>query len=683
MNLLEKYLSKPDNYQLVGAGGSGKTTSLQYMQQEMLKERINLPGTEEVVIPIYIRMAIFNFRKIENEVLYEYIGSYFELENRRAKELIDNMFQENVGKYRFLIMLDGVNELIDKKGSSGENSVYTKFENDLGSLLENFNVNIICSTRNKEIIFNGNYEKNFRLLEMQPLTQRQIIEYVGNDLGEFDNKFFEEILTTPMLLKMFNVVYRYDKKLAQNLSNKYQLIDNYMIAEKSLREVEGYKDDNQKIRDCILNDILPYIAYYVEKSILSDNIFEKLTFNKLLQNAYEKAKLKSKGYEKKTIEIILGGMNLVSKEMIFSHDLIREFFSFKYWKKLLGERETEEVKEFLNSLILKIMYRSNSEISSRVQNFDLAELILGYYEKELLDKKLQKARLGEEESLVLVQNFYQEIAGVYDDLGRQYAPEATKYGWMAYQYLEKCKKLYNEYELAQKTNYIAFCTLKGNAVEKSWELLERAEQLVTSYKQKCSNIDKKMEEDIKNLLGKIYSNKGAFYYSVSLGNSYETAIKYHEKALEERCEGKHVSYKNIMSAYFKLEDFKTAYENYQKALKELKIENSVSEWYITRYKFNQTQFRTKTLADLIERGIGVEMNLLSDNELRDKIQKELCYEIPYVFDYFSTGSRRKDRDSLISLRDKLKGMNEKDLAFETKIVVKDYLKKCNEILGEI
>ena len=28
---------------------------------------------------------------------------------------------------------------------------------------------------------------------------------------------------------------------------KLKLIDNYMIAEKSLREVEGYKDDNQKI----------------------------------------------------------------------------------------------------------------------------------------------------------------------------------------------------------------------------------------------------------------------------------------------------------------------------------------------------------------------------------------------------------------------------------------------------
>ena len=52
MNLLEKYLSKPDNYQLVGAGGTGKTTSLQYMQQEMLKERTKLPRTEEVVIPI-------------------------------------------------------------------------------------------------------------------------------------------------------------------------------------------------------------------------------------------------------------------------------------------------------------------------------------------------------------------------------------------------------------------------------------------------------------------------------------------------------------------------------------------------------------------------------------------------------------------------------------------------------
>lgn len=553
----------------------------------------------------------------------------------------------------------------------------------MGSLLENSNVNIICSTRNEENFFNGNYENKFKLLKMQPLTQKQIVEYIGVNFGEFDNKFFEEILTTPMLLKMFTVVYRYDKKLAQNLSNKYQLIDNYMIAEKSLREVEGYKDDNQKIRDCILNDVLPYMAYYVEKSILKDNNFKDLAFDKLLQNAYEKAKLKNKGYEKKTIEIILDGMNLVSKELLFSHDLIREFFSFKYWKKLLEGKETEEVKEFLKSLIQKIMYTETTEISSRVQNFDLAELILGYYEDELLEKKLQEAGLSEEESLVLAQNFYQEIAGVYDDLGRQYGADAAKYGWIAYQYLKNIENVYNEYELAKKINFIAYCTMDGNYVKESWELLERAEKLMISYEQKYSNADAEMIKDIRNLLGKIYSNKGAFYYDVNLGKSYETAIKYYQKALEKRYSGKYASYKNIMSAYFKLKDFKAAYENYQKALKELEIKKSFSEWYIQKYESNKAQLRTKALADLIERGIGAEMNLLNNSELKDIIQNELCYEISYVFDYFSSGSRRNDKNSLISLTKKLKSLSKEDLAFKTKMVVEDYLKKCNEILGEV
>lgn len=684
MNLLEKYLSSPDNYQLVGAGGSGKTTSLQYMNQKMLKDRIQLTETGEVLIPVYIRMAIFNFRKVEQEVLYDYIGSYFSLENRRAQPLIREMFRETVGKYRFLILLDGVNEVIDQKGSQGKQSIYTNFENDLGSLLEHSNVNIICTTRKEEIIFNGNYEKDFRLLKMQPLMQKQILQYIGSSVEKFDNKFLEEILAIPMLLKMFTVVYWYDQELAHNISTKYQLIENYMIAEKSLRKVEGYRDDNQEIRDCILHDILPYMAYHMEKNILSDLTFTDLTFDKLLQSAYDQEELKKKGYEKNSIKIILKGMHLISEGMIFSHDLIREFFSFKYWQKLLERKESEEVKDFLNSLISKIMFDGNSEISNRVQNFDLVELMLGYYEGELLVQKLQDAGLSKEDSLLLVQNFYQETAGVYDDLGRTYASEAVKYGWITYEYLLKIKALYDEFELAKKINFIVYCTLKGKNPERSWELLDHAEQLlIVLQEQKCSDKDERINKEIRNLLGKIYSNKGAFYYSSDLGNNYETAIQYYQKALEIRCNEKYASYKNIMSAYFQLHDFEKAYENYQLALKELGIRDSVANWYRTQYVHNPDQLKSKVLADIIERGIGAEIHVWENDRLREKIEKELCDEIRYVFEYFASGSRRSDAASLLSLKKKLADLEKKQLCARTKRVVREYLGKCKEKWGEV
>lgn len=689
MNLLEKYLSQPGNYQLVGAGGTGKTTSLQYMQQELLKERTKLPGTEEIIIPIYIRMAIFNFRKIMNEVLYEYIGSYFELENRRAKELIENMFQENVGKYRFLILLDGVNELIDKKGEDGENSVYTKFENDLGSLLKHANVNIICSTRNKKGIFNGNHIEKFDILNMQPLTQEQINTYIYVRGEYFNNGFFEEILKTPMLLKMFKVVYDYDKDIARNLSNKYALIDNYMKAEISLREIEEYRDDNQKVRRYILNYVLPYIAYFVEKNMVKRQGFEGLFFKELLEKAYNNTQENSTGHNQKTVEIILKGMNLVTEELIFSHDLIREFFAFKYLNVLLEKHDNEEVVSFLESLIQDIKYAENNKISNRVQNFDFAELMIGYYGGKPLEKILQKAGIEEKESLILVQNLFQEIAGVYDDLGRAYFTEGAKYGWKSYTYLQLIKDSYNEFEMASKINFISYCVVKKNSPKETWELLDRAEEYILL----CEKKNAFELERVHKLKAKIYSNKGAFYYNEKLGNDYFKAIDYYRKSLEVReklkkekgkDDGRGISIclGNIMQSYYHLGNYEEAYKYYQEAL-DKKINNVFSVWYMQTYIHNPKENQNLELVNLVERGIGVEMNLLGNNELNDTIQNELCYEIPYVFDYFSSDSRRNDRDSLISLRDKLKGMNEKDLAFETKIVVKDYLKKCNEILGEV
>lgn len=683
MNLLEKYLSKPDNYQLVGAGGTGKTTSLQYMQQEMLKERTRIPQTEEVVIPIYIRMAISNFRKIENEVLYEYIGSYFELENRRAKELIDNMFQENVGKYRFLILLDGTNELIDKKGDSGENSIYTKFENDLGSLLKHTNVNIICSTRNNKGIFNGTHKEKFKILNMQPLTQEQINTYIYVRSEYFNNKFFEEVLRTPMLLKMFKVVYDYNSDIAMNLSNKYALIDNYMKAEISLRVIEEYSDDNQEVRRYILNYILPYIAYFVEKNMVMRKGFEGLFFEELLEKANENAKENNGGYNKKTVGVILKGMNLVTEELIFSHDLIREFFAFKYLNRLLEKNDKEEVVSFLESLIQDIKYVKNNKLSDRVQNFDLAELMLGYYDCKPLEKILQKAGINEKESLLLVQNLFQEIAGVYDDLGSAYVTEGAKYGWKSYTYLKEIKDSYNDFELASKINFIAYCTVKEDSPKETWELLDRAEEFVLL----CEKDSETDEREVSVLKAKVYSNKGAFYYNEKLGNDYFKAIEYYEKSLviREGIEDKggiSICKKNIMQSYFHLGNFEVAYKYYQEALKH-KINYAFSVWYMQTYIHNPKENRDLELANLVERGIGIEMNLLSNHELGDVIQNELCYEIPYVFDYFSFGSRRNDRKALGSLTEKLKSLSEKNLAFRIKRVVKDYLKKCNEILGEV
>ena len=459
----------------------------------------------------------------------------------------------------------------------------------------------------------------------------------------------------------------------------------YLKAEVSLRKIEEYRDDNQEVRRYILNYVLPYIAYFVEKNIVKRQGFEGLIFKELLQKAYRNTQENSDGHNQKTVEIILKGMNLVTEELIFSHDLIREFFAFKYLNVLLEKHDNEEVVSFLESLIQDIKYAKNNKISNRVQNFDFAELMMGYYEGKPLEKILQKAGIEEKESLILVQNLFQEIAGVYDDLGSEYFTEGSKYGWKSYTYLQSIKDSYNEFELAGKINFISYCVVKKNSPKETWELLDRAEEYILLCEKKNDiEID---EREVLELKAKIYSNKGAFYYNEELGNDYYKAIEYYEKSLEVREgiedeDGISICKKNIMQSYYHLENYEEAYKYYQVAL-DKKINNVFSVWYIQTYIHNPKENQDLELANLVERGIGTEMNLLSNSELSDTIQNELCYEIPYVFNYFSSDSRRNDRNSLISLKDKLKSLSEKDLAFETKMVVTDYLNKCNEILGEV
>ncbi|MBR6770049.1 MAG: NACHT domain-containing protein [Lachnospiraceae bacterium] len=680
MNLLEWYQENPGSYHLMGAAGAGKTTSLQYMSRELLKQEYQLKGGA-VIVPIYLKMAELNTRRIEADALYNYIGSkYFET---CTPEVLDRMFAESVD-YRFVLLLDGANEVLNHT-TNGVQSVYSILENDIHQLLAHPCVDIIVTTRENGEIFNGSFSALFQRLYLCPLNRWQILRYMGTEESNFDNSQ-EEMVSNPMLLRMFRRVYNYDRARAVNLKNKYQLMKEYFSLDVELKQEKERIDDIIKVRRYILEQILPYMAYETECWLLGEEQSEP-SYEEVLDGAMEKAA--KCGYHKEVIQRVLQMMDLVGENLIFSHDLIREYLALEEWNRRVACRE-KGVEDFLKQVISQIQYQGTSDLTRRTRHLDLAELFIGCYETGLIDR-LKEAGSESENARILTQSLYQEIAGVYDDLGRQYGTRAMEYGWKAVGLLEGMR-MEDNLEMAEKLNFLFYCTLKGKkeSSEDPLKLLNQAESLVKVYESQEN--DEKQRERVYRLHGKIISNKGAYYYSENYGNDLEEAIRWHKEALDYREKRKlkndvYQSYRTLMSDYWKIQDYKTSYNYYQKLLEGMLSNLGTEEKKLTKL----SEYRAlgygevRGLASVVERGMGSELGLLKqslEEKERAEIEEELCAAIPYVFEEFSDSSRRSDRDTLKSLKDKLDKLQDLAHREELKIVVQDYLKKCKEILGE-
>lgn len=666
MNLLEYYKEhSSENIHLKGSAGSGKSSSIIYLFRELLRA---LKDGEQIggkyVVPIYIRMSHFNLIKKEyNPILTHIANEYFEGQN---VETIKKMFKDSLD-YRYLILLDGVNELID--GDDDIPNKYLLFENEIKDLMKISNVNFIASTRMGENtdLFCGNIDAFFKEVNMKKLDVQQVSKYLGNN--EYDTTVFEEILVVPMLLHMFRVVYRRDAERARKLRNKYQLMDFFFSF-----DTKNAIDPLYEIEKYVKNEVLPFVAYQYEEEFLKHNRLLEEGFEDVVEKALSR---NGKRFKREQISEILKKMGY--NDIYSMHDLVREFLALKEWENRINLGDASCV-DFINSLINQIKYEDEKELGRRTRHLDLAELFIGHYGKELAD--VLQPICKDEKEILLTQNLYQELAGVYEDLGREYYERSAYYGWVAAELMEKLNRL-DEYEIAKKKNFLFYCCLKGSRKKNAdpKKLLDEAGELI----EKCDETPTADKNKVCSLRGKIYSNIGAYYYQKKWGNDYNIALKYHMQALKYREDysKKDVSesLRTIMSDYYQLKQYEKAYEIFKRIIEEKVKERDKDKKFFSDLDPAFDWPKMNDLETVIIRGIGNEIELIEDPLYRDEILRELKSQIGFVYSAYSSGCRRNDRNSLSDLKKKLDIILEKNIPDDIKEMINAYLDKCEERLG--
>ena len=172
MNFIEYYECNRQNkyqgnYIIEAPEGYGKTTILKYMYNRYRKQ---LTMGEGEIIPIYIRLADINVKSREDLVDGIILGfvqeQFYTFKTGNAtKSSIQEMIRDN-RQYRFLFLLDGLNEVINRKLESGGRCVFDILNNDLKKrcnddkwFLDYPNVDIIFTTRKSYFITEELLEK--------------------------------------------------------------------------------------------------------------------------------------------------------------------------------------------------------------------------------------------------------------------------------------------------------------------------------------------------------------------------------------------------------------------------------------------------------------------------------------------------------------------------------------------
>lgn len=157
-------LESPENAKVVllGDPGIGKSTAVEFLMYEYAS-RFDENGT----VPILVRLKLYKGKKWLEKEIMDLLGGI------SLGELVKN--------YNILLLLDGFNEVSNKKASS--------LEGEIAKLLKTGCRAIITSRKFNYPTFN-----DFTTCEIEPLSNKKIREYIGKtfnieDVKEIDRRF--------------------------------------------------------------------------------------------------------------------------------------------------------------------------------------------------------------------------------------------------------------------------------------------------------------------------------------------------------------------------------------------------------------------------------------------------------------------------------------------------------------
>ncbi|MCL1808556.1 MAG: AAA family ATPase [Clostridiales bacterium] len=318
--LMEVLKNKPGSMIIVGEGGTGKTTALLNVWQELLAG-----GTE---LPLYVPL---NEYKPQPEFLRNYIKLYY--------EKIDITCLAR----KYVLLLDGLNEI------SGD--ALPLVQEIKALLLQSEQIRIIVTSRSR---FEPEHQldKPFALYNLQPLDMGTVESFLQRNNLSLE-KELGEVLQTPLMLTLYAQTSSVQKRVAQRklfdfkpYEKRGELLYNYLLCQVANCVIHGRLEDIIPTW-CALFAVAPYIAHHMEARSqfqIGKNEFAELlsSFNQMcpieqqlsdmplgIKEIVEKHKLREKAAV--PVENVLLYQQYILVEegdfYIFRHQYFRDFFA--------------------------------------------------------------------------------------------------------------------------------------------------------------------------------------------------------------------------------------------------------------------------------------------------------------------------------------------------------------------
>ena len=692
MNLLQKYLSDPDNYIIESAGGFGKSTQLRHLCTGIRAESGSRDFGGRKQLAIYIPMNELNYMAGTSGIIFEYLKRFFS--NQVTKEAIEEMIRSTQDSTDYLFVLDGMNEVNNYEVRNGQ-TVFDFICKDIQCLMSFKNSHIVLSTRKIESIPEELREK-FKLLRFQQITNERIRAYLHLKETDMLPGHLSNLLVNPMFLKMFGRLYSRRPELAIHITNKYELLELYYKEEIALHK-DKQEDHSLAVRKYVLDSVVPYIAFYVELGLLKKQYEEEKDLQTLTGEAFEQYPPAEEISLEAVYKMVLN-IALVSEKLQFTHEILRDYFAVKGLKMIGEAGGYEPVEAFMQNLVKWLEYRKTmkeKDLHRRTRFLDVADFLYSSEKNRLAQTFLRYSIRPEEKRMDIAQSFYQELSGVYDDLSQ--GKEAAEIGWIAIDYLEQIPEQIPEiypsiYARAEKMNFL-FYSVKWSVTLEDDYTNKHCLDYIMLAKEKLEGIPLE-ERDAKthDLYGRVLSNVGAYYYKIgseerkrNKQESYKVfamAESWHVRAMEYKkkyCTVAAVirSYQTLMQDAYWQDDPLKGYEYFKSGWREMYPDRTVEDCLLFEdYKFPE---------EFVERVLGNEQQLLVQDfpeELKEEILERIPAQVEYVYTA-ATGHARDNMKLIYSLHQKLKLFEDCEWIQKQKKVLKvveEYQKKCKSLL---
>lgn len=319
---------------LLGDPGSGKT----YESINLIKE-LCMDETYSDYIPIFVKLLEYG---IVYDSIFDYIKSRLD---PFCEGVTDEKIKEELRKKKFIIVLDGIDEIVDINNR-------IKFYSEVNNLLCNTNAYFYITSRIN--VYTGNIQ-NVHEYRIKDLSQTQISEeLVKNDIRIPIQPEYNELFTNPLFL---NIGIEVLKDSNTKFYNRSQLFNTYF-------EEVCYKRDKEKLlpETVVKNyfDVLMTIGGLAfntfDKSALSISEFDEFFVSQ--QCEYTAITV----YDLFRIDIFK-----IDSTISFAHKQFKEFFAAYYmvktfnmnndrniYKKLMRNKNWQEVMIFASGLISDI-----------------------------------------------------------------------------------------------------------------------------------------------------------------------------------------------------------------------------------------------------------------------------------------------------------------------------------------